>query len=104
MMQPCHHVCGHSSKALAALCMAYRRAQVVRHVPVEGVNASKVLVTAYEAETSKDDATMIASTKALDAFVLSAIAVLEKTMPEKGQMKKSPLHSAVASLRRSLNS
>lgn len=104
MMQPCHHVCGHSSKALAALCIAYRRAQVVRHVPVEGVNASKALVTAYEAETSKDEAAMIASTKALDAFVFAAIAVLEKTMPAKGSVKESRLHSAVASLRRSLTS
>lgn len=104
MMQPCHHVCGHSSKALAALCTACRRAQVVQHVPVDGIDASKVLVTAYEAETSKDDATMIASTKALDAFVLSAIAVLEKTMPEEGRMGGSTLHSAVASLRRSMAS
>ncbi len=103
-MQQCHHVCGHHSKALAELCTAYRRAQVVRHVHVEGINVSKVLVTAYVAETSRDDATMIASTKALNAFVVAAIAVLEKTMPEKGRMKDSPLHSAVAALRRSMTS
>lgn len=101
-MHPCHHVCGHSSKALSALCAAYRRAQVVRHVPVEGVDTGKVLVTAYEAETSKSEDAMTASTAALNAFVTSAIAVLDKTMPEKGRMKDSPIHSAVASLRRSM--
>jgi hypothetical protein len=47
---------------------------------------------------------MVASTAALNAFVTSAIAALDKSMPEKGRMKASPLHSAVAALRRSMTS
>lgn len=99
-MTPCCHVCGHSSKSLGRLCTAYRRAHVVRNAPVDGVNASRLLVNAYEAETENLEANMNAAADALEAFTDQALAYLDRSAPAKGHAKDSPLHTAAAALRK----
>ncbi len=62
-MTPCHHVIGHRSAAHGALCLAIRRAGEYRHFRPEwvgGVDASRLLVRTYEAETPCDAASLVA--------------------------------------------
>lgn len=84
-MTPCHHVIGHRSAAHGALCLAIRRAGEHRHFRPEwvgGVDPSRLLVRAYEAETGGNAAALAALTRELDAFAATAKAYVDGAKPD----------------------